>query len=351
MLARLQGDLPAARARLGEAVVRAGEVGEKRTRAEALTELGIVSAALGELDAAAEQLTEAWRLWQEEGDAWGRLSALHARAKLAIARADLEGARALRTEAVELARATGDAEWEARALVGLGEIARHQANYGDARAHFDRALALYREIRNPVHTALGLRKLAHVALHLGDLRQAREALLESLRAFRRVDQRGGVAACAVGLACLRSAEGDDAGAVRLLAASGLLIADHTGVLQPADVADRDAALARSRARLGEVVFEEALGQGRVTPLDQLLAALEMSAPQAPAASQVASGPLTAREMDVLRLLPEGLSYAEMGRKLFISPRTVDAHLRAIYAKLNVRSRHEAALYAQRHDLS
>jgi NarL family two-component system response regulator LiaR len=56
-------------------------------------------------------------------------------------------------------------------------------------------------------------------------------------------------------------------------------------------------------------------------------------------------------MDVLRLLPQGLSYAEMGRKLFISPRTVDAHLRAIYAKLSVRSRHEAALYAQRHDLA
>jgi non-specific serine/threonine protein kinase len=351
MLARLQGDLPAARDGLEEAARRAGEVGERRTRAEALTELGIVSAALGEVEAAEAQLAEAWRIWQEEGDAWGRLSALHARAKLALAQADPEGARALREEAVELARATGDAEWEARALVGLGEIARHQGDHRAARTHFDRALELYREIRNPVHTALALRKLAHAALHLGDLRGAREALLESLRAFRRVDQRGGVAACAVGLACVRSAEGDDAGAVRLLAASGLLAADETGVLQPADVADRDAALARSRARLGERAFEEAVGQGRITPLDQLLAALEVSAPPVPAAARTAAGPLTAREMDVLRLLPQGLSYAEMGRKLFISPRTVDAHLRAIYAKLSVRSRHEAALYAQRHDLA
>jgi predicted ATPase/DNA-binding CsgD family transcriptional regulator len=350
MLARLQGDLPAAREGLGEAARLAGEAGERRTRAEALTELGITCAALGEVEAAEAQLAEAWRLWQEEGDAWGRLSALHARAKLAIARSDAEGARALRAEAVALARATGDAEWEARALVGLGEIARHQGNHHDARAHFERALALYREIRNPVHTALGLRKLAHAALHLGDLREAREALLESLRAFRRVDQRGGVAACAVGLACVRSAEGDDAGAVRLLAASGLLTADETGVLQPADVADRDAALARSRARLGERAFDEAIGQGRITPLDQLLAALETSAARAPAAP-AASGPLTARELDVLRLLPQGLSYAEMGRRLFISPRTVDAHLRAIYAKLGVRSRHEAALYAQRHGLA
>lgn len=350
MLARLQGDLPAARDGLEAAARLAGEVGARRTRAEALTELGITCAALGEMDAAESQLAEAWRIQQEEGDAWGRLSALHARAKLALAREDAEGARALRSEAVELARATGDAEWEARALVGLGEIARQRGEHLEARDHLDQALALYREIRNPVHTALALRKLAHVALHLGDLRGAREALLESLRAFRRVDQRGGVAACAVGLGCLRSAEGDDAGAVRLLAASGLLGADETGVLQPADVADRDAALARSRARLGEEAFKEAVGQGRVTPLDQLLAAVEMSALPAPAA-RAASGQLTARELDVLRLLTQGLSYAEMGRKLFISPRTVDAHLRAIYSKLSVRSRHEAALYAQRHGLA
>jgi DNA-binding CsgD family transcriptional regulator/tetratricopeptide (TPR) repeat protein len=313
------------------------------------------------VDAAEAQLSDAWRLWRKDGDAWGRLQALHARSRLALARADPERARSLRMEAMELARATGYVEWEARALVGLGEIARQQGDYRSARPHLERALTLYGEIRNPVHTAYGLRKLAHVALHLGDLPTAREALLESLRTFRRIGQRGGVAACALGLGCVRSAEGDDARAVRLLAAADLVLADRAEVLQPADAADRDEALARSRARLGAVSFAEALDQGRLTPLDELLAILESSDLPAPATVRTTSvphseeplphGSLTAREMDVLRLLPQGLSYAEMGKKLFISPRTVDAHLRAIYAKLNVRSRHEAAGYAQRHDLA
>ena len=72
---------------------------------------------------------------------------------------------------------------------------------------------------------------------------------------------------------------------------------------------------------------------------------------APAKRSAPHASLTARELDVLHLLAQGLSYADTGRKLFISPRTVDAHLRAIYSKLNVRSRHEAALYAQKHALA
>ncbi|HEU4563993.1 MAG TPA: AAA family ATPase, partial [Gemmatimonadaceae bacterium] len=270
-LARLQGDLPAARDRLDETVRLAADPSLRATRAEALTELGLVSVALGDLDAAEMRLAEAWRLWDADGDAWGRLLALHARARLAIARSDLKCAQRLRAEAVALAREMGDAEWEARALVGLGDIARHRSDYRGARPRYERAMALYREIQNPVHLALGLRKLAHVALHLGDLSGAREALLESLAIFQRIEQRGGVAACVMGLGCVLSAEEDDVAAARLLAASGLLLGDDTGVLQDADARDRDAALARSRARLGDTRFEEALGQGRITPLEQLLA--------------------------------------------------------------------------------
>ena len=52
--------------------------------------------------------------------------------------------------------------------------------------------------------------------------------------------------------------------------------------------------------------------------------------------------LTPRELDVLRLVTEGLADAEIAAKLHISPRTVNAHLRSIYAKLGVSSRKEAA---------
>jgi len=58
--------------------------------------------------------------------------------------------------------------------------------------------------------------------------------------------------------------------------------------------------------------------------------------------------LTAREMEVIQLLAEGLSNKEIARLLFISARTVNFHLDNIYSKLGVNSRTEAAIYALRH---
>lgn len=52
--------------------------------------------------------------------------------------------------------------------------------------------------------------------------------------------------------------------------------------------------------------------------------------------------LTAREAEILALLGEGLHNADIGRRLFISAKTVDHHVSAILAKLGVRSRVEAA---------
>ena len=52
--------------------------------------------------------------------------------------------------------------------------------------------------------------------------------------------------------------------------------------------------------------------------------------------------LTERELDVLRLVAEGLTDVEVGERLFISPRTVGAHMRSIFAKLNVNSRAAAS---------
>jgi DNA-binding CsgD family transcriptional regulator len=56
--------------------------------------------------------------------------------------------------------------------------------------------------------------------------------------------------------------------------------------------------------------------------------------------QVSASPygLTEREEEVLRLVVQGLSDAQIAQALVISPRTVNAHLRSIYGKLNVKSR-------------
>jgi DNA-binding NarL/FixJ family response regulator len=56
-------------------------------------------------------------------------------------------------------------------------------------------------------------------------------------------------------------------------------------------------------------------------------------------------PLSERETEVLCLLARGLTNKGIAQELFVSVRTVEAHLRGVFAKLGVRSRTEAALWA------
>lgn len=68
------------------------------------------------------------------------------------------------------------------------------------------------------------------------------------------------------------------------------------------------------------------------------------------AAGVSSDTLTGRELDVLALLARGKSNKEIGANLYISETTVKAHLRSIFAKLNVLSRTEAVAVASRRGL-
>src|SRR5262249_60010646 len=61
-------------------------------------------------------------------------------------------------------------------------------------------------------------------------------------------------------------------------------------------------------------------------------------PTVPPGADDRPGGLTAREVDVLRLVALGLSNAEVALQLFLSVRTVHAHLRSVYRKTGVRSR-------------
>ena len=59
------------------------------------------------------------------------------------------------------------------------------------------------------------------------------------------------------------------------------------------------------------------------------------------AEQLASGGLTRRESEVVRLIAVGLTNREIASELFLSPRTVDMHVRNILRKLDSRSRADA----------
>jgi DNA-binding CsgD family transcriptional regulator len=60
--------------------------------------------------------------------------------------------------------------------------------------------------------------------------------------------------------------------------------------------------------------------------------------------------LTAREVDVLRLIARGLSSKEVAERLVISPKTARNHIEHIYVKIGASSRVTASLFAMQHGL-
>ena len=121
------------------------------------------------------------------------------------------------------------------------------------------------------------------------------------------------------------------------------------------------AVASSRTQLGEQAFARAWAKGRTLSPEQVLAAPGQVALPVPIQEEQPSSPtpaspppypdgLTAREVEVLRVVAQGLTNEQVAERLVISPRTVDTHLTSIYSKIGVTSRAAATRYAIEHHL-
>jgi len=117
------------------------------------------------------------------------------------------------------------------------------------------------------------------------------------------------------------------------------------------------ARAQVRAKLGDEAFAREIATGQRLKLEDLLTIPHPlgTAPASTSSGQAAPPPtpgaaLTAREIEVLRLLDQDLSNPQIAERLVVSRRTVDAHLRSIYDKLGVKSRDAAIRVARENGL-
>jgi DNA-binding NarL/FixJ family response regulator len=112
-------------------------------------------------------------------------------------------------------------------------------------------------------------------------------------------------------------------------------------------------VAQGAAQLEPVAWAAAWASGRAMALEAACAlAIEDLLPSPAAAPTPPLNPyaLSEREREVLRLLVDGLTYAQIAAQLILSFHTVHAHVRSIYTKLGVTSRNQATRFATEHGL-
>ena len=285
-------------------------------------------------------------------------------------------------EAIRLARETGLRVVLAGALARLGRLEGRMGHEQDARRHTDEALALAREVEAVLCEVWALTGLAELELVVGDVGAALAALaeLQETIARRHVEDvdllpapeqvelllRAGRPAEALALvepyAAAAAEKGQPWALARAARARGLVAGDdafaaHFDVAlelhdRTPDVFERARTLlvyggrlrragrrsdARERLRAALAIFEEL---GAVPWADLARAELAATGETARRREAATLDELTPQELQISLLLADGKTTREAASALFLSPKTIEYHLRNAYRKLAVHSRDE-----------
>jgi predicted ATPase/DNA-binding CsgD family transcriptional regulator len=353
-VAWVRGDT-AARSLFEEAVALAKAVGFKETAAWLLFSLALLASSQGEYTRACVLYEEGLALFREIEHKKGIAHILSQLAQaLFVSQGDQARVRCLLEESLALSREIGFKEGIAASLLYLGQLARSQGDLATARSEAEQSVVLYKEMGHRHGTAESLAVLGKVLVAEGDYTAARRLYEESLALSGELGEKWVIAACLVELGEAVAAQHKLAWATQLWGAADAL-RDTLGIsILPIELADYERSLSAARVHLGERAFAAAWTQGRIMTPQQALAAQGHKPTPTPTATMTPStspAGLTAREVEVLRLLAGGLTNQQIADKLVLSPRTVHAHISSIYNKLDVTSRSAATRYAIEHHLA
>jgi predicted ATPase/DNA-binding CsgD family transcriptional regulator len=314
LLAWFQHDTPRAIAWFEETLTQCRAIGEQLLMSIVLVPLAGAELSQGHAARAQTLLEESMTICQALGNTWGVSLALNLLGQLAFQQGALNQAEAFLEDSARLASEAGERRNIAHSLLLLANLAALRGEFGTARQWYEEGLATALDIGHTNYIASGLK----------------------------------------GLGCVAAAQGLPTWAAVLWGTAEPL-RESRSVAIPQALYDRMVAVVRRQ--LGEPTFEEALARGRTMTAAQALASHEVSArqdtqrlPPAQAALDSSRAGLTAREMEVLRLVAQGLTDAQVAEQLVISPRTVNWHLTSIYGKIGVSSRSGATRYAIEHHL-
>jgi DNA-binding NarL/FixJ family response regulator len=249
---------------------------------------------------------------------------------------DLEGAEAAFARAHELG-------YQPQPGLALVQLARGRIESAAAAIR----LALATAPRGGFSLARLLAAQVEVALAAGDLAAAAESV-EELQMLADRLRTPAVHALAAGAAgALRLAEGDAATAVSSLRAA---VSAWQSLGAPYEVALVRELLATAVRLAGDDQGAQLELEVAHAVFERLGAARDASRTGRLLRSETSPGGLTAREVEVLRLVARGSTNREIASALTISQHTVARHLNNIFAKLDVSSRVAATAYAFTHGL-
>lgn len=392
----LQGEFERARALCRESLVLFEAINDHRGTINSIWMLGYIARETGNYVEATTLLEKALLLSRQDRYATGIAYTLEILAAMSFDQGDYTRARALGEESLATSRRSGDTWGTARTLWLTALVILFQGDIQRSHAMLEKSLAFFKEVNDKRGIAYALVMLGYVSFFLDQREQTRALLDESLTRhqeigdrrgiawtrfglgwtdlfehntaaahvqfvasltlLRELDQKWFIALALEGLAACVVQEGQPQWAARLSGAAEALRTAIGGALSPIIRALYEPFISLARTALGEAGFHRAWNEGSALVKDAALDNALLAPPPAPfqppvpVMSTYPAG-LTAREVEILRLVARGLTDGQVAEKLVISPRTVSTHLTSIYGKIGVSSRSAATRFALEHHLA
>jgi predicted ATPase/DNA-binding CsgD family transcriptional regulator len=327
----------------------------KPLRADALSHAGWIANVQGNYDKALGLLEDNYVVSKEIGqNQTVAVSLVQLGQFLTMHGSEKERIEALREETEALLPELSDPQLIGPLLIFLGLVALNEDDYPQTTALLEEGLQMFREIGDPYGTAICCGTLGFVALVQRDVDRADAWFEEALISLRELRDRVGILHCLTGEASVNHLRGTPARAARLWGAAEALGEAASVSILPALEAryDYEEHVAAVRSRLGEEAFDAAWAEGRkMTPEEAIEYALaKPEQPEEPETPDVLPAGLSTREVEVLKLAARGMTNAQIAQELYISPRTVNAHMGSVYHKIGSSTRAEAARFATEHGL-
>jgi predicted ATPase/DNA-binding CsgD family transcriptional regulator len=262
----------------------------------------------------------------------------------------LQRGRAWAEEGLKYARKYNDIYKIQSFLGGLGEMLRLAGQHEEASRIIEEALQTINEVTPKEELIFLWLNLGFVYSRIGKHDSSKEIFLKSLAELQKFDHLViEWFLCLLGLAGVAISEGKAPLAARILGT--LETHKEQIILWPADKNEYERILSSVKAQLSEKQFSQLHREGQTLSLKEAAQLILDQGTKEQSRDPGRLNQLTKREIEILRLVAQGLSDAQVAERLVLSPRTVNAHLTSIYQKLGVNSRAAATRFAVEHGLA